>query len=286
MKREFAGLDAPLFMALVAAVFAAVMAGLGARAVQRLADAHRQDVENYAIVRVIAPDGVDALSEATEALRNSTLVRAAAPISRERVIELLQALGGADVPPDTLPQLRLIEVDLAPAPPDTDVDSELIAAMAGAGVTADIMRDQSAPSEGDWTARAKDLAPWAALFFALLMALVVSFASRGFAAKRRSQITVMSDSGVPRARAGGLVATSAATTGFWAGLTGALAAAALALALLLLTTQNEGPASAFALLVPFDVWPIAVAPLAAAAFAAIGARRAAESYYDQASRLG
>jgi cell division protein FtsX len=284
MSRAMAAAERALFWALVAAVFAAVCAGLAARATYRVAEHYEADVRNYAIVSIQAPETPEAMSLALEALQGARHVRAAAVISAERVAALLQ-LTGAQVDQSEAPETRLIEVDLSPAGSDADVDGDLAAALAAVGVTGEILRDESGSASVAWAGRARAVALWGAVGFSILMALVVTLAARGFAARRRDMIEVMTDLGESRGKTAGKVADQAAMSGFWAGAVGALAAGGVALAVVLVLTGAQASDLA-RLVLPIDAAPLAAAPLFAAVAAAMGARRAAESFYDQAARLG
>ena len=57
MRNPFASLERALFWTLAIAAFAAAAVGLGARAADRIAVAYEQQRSNYAIVRVLAPEG-------------------------------------------------------------------------------------------------------------------------------------------------------------------------------------------------------------------------------------
>lgn len=285
MGKALAATERALFWALAAAVFAAVCAGLAARAIQRVSENYESQVRNYAIVRVEAPEGPEAMDAALGALERAPHVRAAARVSNERVAEMLESLGAAPVEGQELPQLRLIELDLEQAPADADVDGDLEAALAAVNVTGEIMRSPSASDSHDWTWRARHAALWGAVAFAILIALIVTLASRGFATRRRDMLQVMADLGETRGKAASKVADVAALAGFWAGLVGALAAGAAGL-FILMVLRGAAIGDLPQLIVPIDLAPLAGAPLFASVAAAMGARRAAESFYDQAARLG
>ena len=56
------------------------------------------------------------------------------------------------------------------------------------------------------------------------MAVIVSLAARGLAARRREMVTVMADLGATRSQAAGRVADEAAVLGLYAGLVGGVLA--------------------------------------------------------------
>jgi cell division protein FtsX len=280
-----AGAERALFWALVAAVFAAVCAVLAARATYRVAEHFEADVRNYAIVRVAAPDTPEAVEVAVSALQGTRHVRAASVISSERVALMMERLAGVSMDQEDMPEVRLIEVDLEPAGSDADVDGDLAAAMSAAGVTGEIMRSEGGAESIPWAGRARAVALWGAVGFAILMAAIVTLAARGFAARRRDLIEVMTDLGESRGKTAGKVADQAAMSGFWAGAVGAIAAGGVALAAVIaLTGADVGDLTS--LVLPIDAAPLAAAPLFTAVATAMGARRAAESFYDQAARLG
>ena len=63
MRNALTGVERALFWTLAFAVFAAVAAGLAARAVDRVAASYEEARSNYAIVRVIAPEGPAGVAE-------------------------------------------------------------------------------------------------------------------------------------------------------------------------------------------------------------------------------
>ena len=203
MANALSGIERSLFWTLAFAVFAATGAGLSARAVDRVAGFYEQQTQDYAIVRVLAPEGPAGLASAESALTSSRYVTRAAPMSAARAAALLGQWGGREVRPEDLPPLRLIEIELAPAPAHVDISAELVAALAQGGVTAEIV---GAPGGAGASVarRVTQAASWGAAAFAAVMALIVSLAARSLAARRREMVTVMArcDScGSPRALA-------------------------------------------------------------------------------------
>jgi len=273
-----------LFLAFAFAVFAATLAALGARALDRVATGDQDRRSNYAIVRVLAPEGQAAMEAAHGALIRAPQVRTAAIITPRRAAALLETLGGGPVSDESLQALRLIELELAPIPPGADVDGDLAAVMAQHGVTGEVLRAPAA--RGGWAKQAQGAANWGAGVFALLMAAVVALSARAYVGRRGDLIQDMADLGAPRGYAAGRVADEAAVSGFWAGVAGAAAALAAMLIIAQLVAPGLNPLAALAHLAPIDLAPLAAAPLFAAVAAGMGARAAAESAYDRAARLG
>ncbi len=284
-SRAMISAERALFWALVIAVFVATIAALGARAVDRLAGVYEDERRSYVIVRVLAPEGPEAAPLAQAVLADRPEVARAAPMSQARAADLLARSGGATTAPEDLPQLRLIEVELAP---DVGADAEIAleAALASAGVTGEAVRAPLDTNGGGLAVRARQIALWGAAAFAAAIALIISLASRGFVARQRELLTVMADLGAPRGKAAGRVADQAAASGFWAGVVGALLAATAGVIAMLTFIPDATLSELPRFLLPIDLAPLAAAPLFAAIAAGMGARRAAESYYDHAARLG
>lgn len=283
MKNALTGVERALFWTLAFAAFAAAAAGLAARAVDRLASGYEAARSSYAIVRVVAPEDVAAIGAAEVALGQSPYVRSAARITAGRAEALLGQWSGDGVPAPELP-LRLIEVELLPAPQHVDLPGELTAVLAQNGVTADVVQ---APQEGGGAAgRVRLAATWGAAAFAAVMAGIVSLAARGLAARRRELVTVMCDLGATQSQAAGRVADEAAILGLYAGLLGGGLAGLAGLLLMLLAVPGATFETLPAMIRPIDLAPIVAAPVIAAIAAGAGARAAAGYFHRQAARLG
>lgn len=285
MRGALAGSERTVFWALACAAFAAAAAGLVARAADRLAENYETQRTNYAIVRVLAPEGAAGLAAAETVLAGAPHVTAAARMTEARAAALLEQWGGAPVSGEELPDLRLIEVDLAPAPATADLSGDVEAALAAGGVTAELIEAPATASGGGLAARISAAALWGALGFSLLMAMIAGLAARTLAARRANLVEVLADLGATRGNASARVADEAASLGFWAGVAGAalagLAAAILLLALVPGATLDTLPR----MILPIDTAPLVVAPLLAAIAAGMGARSAAEAVHANAARL-
>jgi len=286
MRNALSGVERALFWTLAFAAFAAAAAGLGARAVDRLAAGYEEARRNYAIVRVIAPEGAAGMAAAESALTNSSHVRSAAPMTPERAAALLGAWGGAEMRAEDLPPLQLIEIELAPAAAHVDVSGDLVAALAQGGVTAEIVQAPQAGSGAGVATRTRAAALWGAAAFALVMALIISLAARSLAARRRELVTVMADCGATRGQAAGRIADEAAVLGLYAGFVGAALAGVAGFVVLLLVIPDATPETLTRMILPIDLAPLAAAPLGAAIAAGAGARAAAGFFHGQAARLG
>jgi cell division transport system permease protein len=286
MRNALSGVERAMFWTLVFAVFAAVAAGLAARGIDRMAATYKEARHGYAIVRVLAPEGPTGMAAAESALTHAPHVTSAAPMTAGRAAELLAQWGGAQVSAGDMPDLRLIEIDLAPSPPQTDVSGDIVAALAQGGVTAEVIEAPDNASGGGLAARVRTAALWGSVAFAALMALIVSLAARGLAARRRELVTVMTDLGATRGQAAGKIADEAAVLGFQAGLVGGVLAGAAALTALLVVLPHASVASLRALLSPMDFAPVIAAPIVAALAAGAGARAAAAYFHAQAARVG
>jgi cell division transport system permease protein len=204
------GFERALFWTLAFAVFAAAAAGLAARAVDRVAVGYEQARHAYAIVRVIAPDGPAGMAAAEAALAGAPHVTSAAPMTAGRAAALLGAASGEPIDPDHMPDLRLIEIELAPVAPDTDVSGDIVAALAGGGVTAEVIEAPDDAAGGGLASRVRGAAFWGSVLFGAVMAVIVWLAARGFAARRRELVTVMCDLGATRGQTAGRIAEEAA----------------------------------------------------------------------------
>lgn len=286
MKNALTGVERAMFWTLVFAVFAAAIAGLAARGVDRMAAAYENARHGYAIVRVLAPEGPAGMAAAQSALNHAPHVTSAAPMTAGRAASLLAQWGGASLSPGEMPDLRLIEIDLAAAPASADVSGDIVAALAQGGVTADVIEAPDNASGGGLAARVRVAALWGSIAFAALMTLIVSLAARGLAARRREIVTVMTDLGATRAQAAGRIADEAAMLGFQAGLVGGLLAGLTALVALLVVLPHANLAAIRALVMPLDLVPIVAAPIIAAIAAGAGARAAAGYFHAKAARVG
>jgi cell division transport system permease protein len=120
----------------------------------------------------------------------------------------------------------------------------------------------------------------------LIMAIIVSLAARGLAARRREMVTVMADLGATRSQTAGRIADEAAVLGLYAGLAGGALAAVAGLIVLFLAIPGLSIDALRAMILPIDLVPVAAAPLGAAIAAGAGARAAAGYFHGQAARLG
>ena len=284
--KSTAGPDRALFWTFAVAAFAVAAAGLAARAVDRLAIRYESDRVNYAIVQVTAPEGDTGMALATGALEHAPHVTGAAPMTQRRAAQLLAQLGApapaisADMPP-----LRLIEIDLDAGSAQADVSGDIEAALAQSGVTARVIRPPSAGAAGGLAFDARNIALWTAGLFAAVMALLISLAARGFAARRTDFVSVLADLGATAPQAGARVGDEAAALGLRAGIVGAFVAGAIAVGMLLVLAPDVSWRALPNVLVPLDAAPLLIAPLLAAVAAGMGARAGAESVHAQAARL-
>ena len=285
MRRPHAGADRALFWTFAIAAFAAAAAGLAARAVDRMAAAYDHQREGYAIVRVLAPEGEAGIVAAESALRHAPHVTSAAAMTQRRAADLLERWGGSPVRAGDMPQLRLIEIELANASPQTDVSGDLQAAMAQTGVTGEVIRPPANAGGGDLASTARLASYWTAALFAVVMALIIALAARSLAARRQDVVTVLTDLGATQGQASGRVADEAGALGLRAGLLGALIAALGGVALVLMFVPGATLESLPQLILPIDLAPLVAAPLLAALAAGMGARAGAESVHAQAARL-
>jgi cell division transport system permease protein len=285
MKNALTGMERSLFWTLAFAAFAAAAAGLAWRAVDRVAAGYEAAQRNYAIVRVLAPEGPAAMAAAEAALSHSPHVASAAPMTAGRAAALLRQWGGGEVAPEAMPALQLIEIELTPAAPNIDVAGDLVAALAQGGVTADVLQTPGGEGAAGAASRIRIAVLWAAAGFALVMALIIWLAARGLAARRRELVTVMADCGATRGQAAGRIADEAAMVGLYAGLTGGVLAGLIALPVLLLALPGASIETLPQMILPMDLAPIVAAPLGAAIAAGFGARAAAGFFHEQAARL-
>ena len=280
------GVDRALFWALAFLVFAATAGALAGRAVDRLAAGYEDARTGYAIVRVLAPEGDDGLEAARAALQHAPHVTSAQPMTQGRAATLLAQWSGSPVRPEDMPTLRLIEIDLAPAPDNADVSGDIVAALAAGGVTAQVIEAPDASSGGGLATRVRTGALWGSIAFAALMALIVSLAARGMAARRRELVTVMTDLGATSGQAAGRVADEAAMLGLSAGVAGALLAGIAALVAIYVLAGRPDPDTLRGYIHPVDLAPVIAAPFIAAIAASLGARATAVRFHRQAARLG
>ncbi|WP_135211085.1 FtsX-like permease family protein [Vitreimonas flagellata] len=286
MRRALPGVERALFWTLVFAAFAAVAVALGARAADRIAVSYEQQRTNYAIVRVIAPEGEEAITAAQTALNTAPHVTSAAPMTAGRAAALLQQWGGSDVAAEDLPPLRLFEIELAPAEAQVDVNGDIVAALAQGGVTAEVVGAPDTGSGGGLAGIVRQIALWGAAAFAVLMAVIVWLAARGLAARRREMVTVMCDLGATQGETAGRIADEAAMTGLVAGVVGGVLAGITALVVLMLAIPGVQLETLRDMILPIDLLPIAAAPIGVAIAAGAGARAAAATIHRQAARLG
>jgi len=286
MRGGLLGVERALFWTLAFAAFAAAAAGLAARAADRVAVSYEQSRNAYAIVRVLAPDGPAGMAAAEAALASAPHVTSAAPMTAGRAAALLSEASGEPVDAENVPDLRLIEIELAAASPQADVSGDIVAALAGGGVTAEVIEAPDASSGGGLASRVRNAALWGSVAFAAMMAVIAWLAARGLAARRREMVTVMCDLGATRSQTAGRIADEAAIIGLYAGVAGGILAAIAGVIVLLLaipgTTLNTLPA----MILPIDFIPIAAAPFVTAIVAGAGARAAAGHFHGQAARLG
>lgn len=286
MKNALAGVERALFWMLAVAAFAAAAAGLGARAADRLAVHYENQRNTYAIVRVLAPEGPVGLAAAETALTEAPHVATAARMTSARAADLLSQWGGGEVTAADVPELRLIELELIPAGPNADVAGDIVAALAQGGVTAEVIAAPDQTAGGGIAAWVRTAALWGSVAFALVMAIIVSLAARGLAARRRELVTVMCDLGATRAQTAGRIADEAAVLGLYAGLVGGVLAGFAGLTVMLLVIPGASADTLPAMILPIDLAPIVAAPLGAAVAAGAGARAAAGYFHAKAARLG
>ncbi|MGE3143220.1 MAG: hypothetical protein AB7L65_07845 [Hyphomonadaceae bacterium] len=274
-----------IFWTIVAACFAAAAAGLLARAATHMADRWAHETTGAAVVRILATDEPDALSNAEDAIREAPGIAKAAIVTAERAAALLQEWGGDRVAASDLPPLRLIEVEFAlDAPPNAA--EALEARLLRQGIRAEVVAPGAGSNEATESAQVLRLAAWGgAGFLALMMAMIIALSARALAHRRGDLITAMADLGATPARAAREVGDEAAGLGFRAGFIGALAAAAAAAVIIYLTDPAADIEDIARMARPLDLAPLALTPLAAALLASFGARAAAASLHARAARL-
>lgn len=286
MRGGLLGVERALFWTLAFAAFAAAAAGLAARAADRVAVDYEQQRNAYAIVRVLAPDGPAGMAAAETALASAPHVSSAAPMTAGRAAALLSEASGEPIDPAHVPDLRLIEVELAPASAQADVSGDIVAALAAGGVTAEVIEAPDASSGGGLAPRVRNFAFWGAVVFAAMMAVIAWLAARGLAARRREMVTVMCDLGATRSQTAGRIADEAAVLGLYAGVAGGVLAAVAGVIVMLLAIPGATLNTLPAMILPIDFIPLAAAPLGTAIVAGAGARAAAAAFHGQAARLG
>lgn len=286
MKNALAGLERAVFWTLAFAAFMAAAAGLGARAVDRIAVDYGTQRSTYAIVRVIAPEGPAGMATAESALARAPHVTSAAPMTSARAAALLRQWSGDPVRAEDVAALPLIELELAPADAGADVSGDLLAALAQSGVTGEVIEAPAAASGGASAAGVRTAALLGAIAVAAVMAIIISLAARSMAARRRELVTVMCDLGATRTQTAGRIADEAAVLGLYAGLVGGGLAAVAGLIVMLLAIPGASIETLPRMILPIDLAPIAAAPLLAAVAAGFGARAAAGYFHGKAARLG
>ncbi|MGD9979634.1 MAG: hypothetical protein AB7H66_07555 [Hyphomonadaceae bacterium] len=286
MKNPFVGMERSLFWTLAFAAFAAAAVGIVARAADRVAVDYEQTRSNYAIVRVLAPDGPVGMAAAETALARAPHVTSAAPMTAGRAAALLGEASGESIDPANVPDLRLIEIELAATAPHIDVSGDIVAALAGGGVTAEVIEAPDDASGGGLAARVRNAAFWGAAVFTAMMAVIVWLAARGLAARRREMVTVMCDLGATRSQTAGRIADEAAVIGLYAGAVGGAFAAVAGLIVMLLVIPGASLNTVASMILPVDLVPVVATPLGAAIAAGAGARAAAGAFHAQAARLG
>lgn len=286
MKNALTGVERALFWTLAFAAFAAALAGLAARAVDRIAVHYEAQRSAYAMVRVIAPQGPEGVAAAEAALARAPHVASAAPITPARAAALLEQWAGSEVRPEDMPPLQLVEIELAPADPNADMAGDIVAALAQGGVTAEVIEAPEAGGGAGAAQQVRTAALVGAIAFGLVMAIIVSLASRSLAARRRELVMVMCDLGATRTQAAGRIADEAAVLGLYAGLVGGALAAVAGVIVMLLVIPGVSVETLPRMILPIDLAPIVAAPLGAAIAAGAGARAAAGYFHGKAARLG
>jgi cell division transport system permease protein len=285
MRNALRGVERSLFWIVTFAAFAAAVVGYAARAVDRVATHYDAERGAYAIVRVLAPEGPAGVTAAETALTASPYVVSTAPMTAGRAADLLNQWGQSSLTASDMPPLRLIEIELSDAAAGVDIGGDIVAALAQGGVTGEFIAAPANASRG-LSDTARQLAFWGAVLFAVMMAVIVLFAARGLAARRREMVTVMCDLGATEGQAAGKVADEATMLGLYAGLIGAALATLGAFAVLLLAMPGANLEALPTMIRPLDALPLVAAPLGTAIAAGIGARAAAAYFHGQAARLG
>lgn len=275
-----------LFWTFAIAALAAIVVGLAARVADRLLADYQTRANDYAMVRVLAPESDAALAAAAEILAESPSVRSAAPMSRERAAGLLRGAGGGSLGAEDLPPLRLIEIELAPGAVREDISGDLTARLAQAGVTAEVLRAPVSTGGSEaLLGLAPKLAAYGAISFAVVLSLITGLAARGIASRRANLIQIMADLGATRQKTSNRIGDEAGAVGFGAGLLAAVLVSAGAIGLILTGVPGATWATLPHILGPLDILPVALAPFLSAFVAGSGARAAADSLYAEAARL-
>lgn len=286
MKNALRGVERSLFWIVAFAAFAAAAVGYASRAVDRVAAQYETERRTYAIVRVLAPEGAAGVTAAEAALTVSPYVVSAAPMTAGRAADLLNQWGQSSLTASDMPPLRLIEIELSEASIGVDIGGDIVAALAQGGVTGEFIAAPANPAGSGLSGTARQFALWGAVGFAVMMAVIILFAARGLAARRREMVTVMCDLGATEGQAAGKVADEATMLGLYAGLIGAALATIGALVVLALALPGASLEALRIMIRPLDALPLVAVPLGAAIAAGIGARAAAAYFHGQAARLG
>ncbi|MGH6951129.1 MAG: hypothetical protein ACREH4_09665, partial [Vitreimonas sp.] len=255
MKNALAGVERAVFWTLAFAAFAAAAAGLGARAVDRVAVDYETQRSGYAIVRVIAPEGPAGVAAAEGALASAPHVTRAAPMTAARAADLLRRWSGEAMSAEDMAALPLIEIELAPADAGADVSGDILAALAQGGVTGELIEAPTTPSGGGVAMSVRTAALAGAIALALIMASIISLSARSLAARRRELVTVLCDRGATRTQAAGRIADEAALLGLYAGLVGGGLAAVAGLIVMLLAIPGASVETLPRMILPLDLLP-------------------------------
>lgn len=281
-----AGLERALFWTMAVAVFAAALACLAARAVDRSALATQSARQGYLIVRVESPEGPEGLNQAARVLSEDPRIASVEIMSTARASRLLETWGAGDIDGADLPPLRLIEATVAPdIVANTALERDLNTLLAGAGIEAAAIAPPEDDTQAAQATRMRRAALFGALALCAVMSLIVMLAARALASRRSEDIHVLADLGATRTDACLPIADAAGGAGFAAGALGAIAAGAAGLALLLTIMPDLGGMPIERLLHPADIAPLLAAPFLTALAAGIGARFGADALYSRAVRL-
>ncbi|MDX2233960.1 MAG: hypothetical protein NW200_05635 [Hyphomonadaceae bacterium] len=276
MKRfRFSGAGLMLASALLAA--AALLSALAGETVAAHAHAAADRAASSLTVRVLSPDADAAVETAAEALRATPGVAFAAPITPARAAQLLEAAGGGPVDPADLPPLRLIEASRDPAEAD---DAAITAALAAAGVRADLIAAPAEPAPAAFWGRAGGLL--GTLILGAALALVFHRAARADG----QTAALGADLGAARGAILAAYGRSGAEFAFLTGIGAALVVVAGAAGVLSALPVPVSSAVMAARISPMEAAIVLLAPLYAAAAAAWGARSGAAAAFDAADRLG
>lgn len=276
-------MNAPRFsgVALFVATTLLAIAALACALIGETVAAHaRHDATRAAgalTVRVTAPGDEDAVARAAAVLADLPGVQFAASMSRARAARLLETAGGGPVDPATLPPVRLIE---AARDPEIATDAAIEAALAAAGVRADLFAPPPAPDDDAALATLAGRAGAAAILLALALLFALAARAEGGPA------ALGADLGAPRGRILAAYGRNAAEFAFIAGALAALATTAGAAGVL---TGRPVPVSLGGMVERISAMEAVIVlllPLATALAAAMGARAGAAGVYDAADRLG